>query len=158
MIDYGVVAGFESILTSVSIGRDGFVLGIIAEGDAFLEILAFDGTKHEIIVPCFGGTCPRTPWISEDGNKVAYMSGEADLVIYDLDAGRVFSEIDLGTPANAPDSFSGWSITDFDSITVAVSVTTSDTHGNLTYGEARLVTVGGDITAYPTPGAVTFVR
>ena len=158
VIDYGIVAGFESILTSVSIGRDGFVLGIIAEGEAFLETLGFDGAKHEIIVPCFGGTCPRTPWISEDGNKVAYMSGEEKLVIYDLDAGRVFTDVDLIVPAAAPATFSGWSITDFDGVTVAVSATTSDTHGNLTYGEARLVTVSGDVTAYPTPGAVTFVR
>lgn len=156
--DYGVVAGFESTLVSATLTPTGFILGIRAEGDAFLQTLGFDGTQSEVIVPCFAGTCPRRPWSSTDGRTVAYLSGLSNLVIYDLASDRVLTDIDLGIPISAGESFPGWAITDFDDVTVAVAEITFDADGNLTYGNAFLITLGGEITEYATQGAITFIR
>ncbi len=156
--DYGVVAGFESTLVSASLSPTGFVLGIRAEGDAFLQTVGFDGKEGEIIVPCFTGTCPRRPWVSDDGKTVAYLSGVSNLVIYDLASQRVFTDIDLGIPLSATVDFPGWAITDFDDVTVAVAEITFDSDGNLTFGDAFLVTIGGEVTEYGTSGAITFIR
>ena len=156
--DYGVVAGFESTLASASLSPTGFVLGILGEGEAFLQTLGFDGKEGEIIVPCFTGSCPRRPWVSADGQTVAYLSGLSNLVIYNLDSDRVFTDIDLGIPLTAANDFPGWAITDFDDVTVAVAEITFDTEGNLTYGNAFLVTIGGEVTEYGTQGAITFIR
>lgn len=156
--DYGIVAGFESTLASASFSPTGFVLGIFGEGEAFLQTLGFDGKQGEIIVPCFTGSCPRRPWVSTDGETVAYLSGLSNLVIYDLDSDRVFTDIDLGIPLTAGNDFPGWAITDFDDVTVAVAEITFDADGNLTYGNAFLVTIGGEVTEYGTQGAVTFIR
>ena len=156
--DYGVVAGFESTLESASLSPTGFVLGIRAEGDAFLQSVDFGGREGEIIVPCFAGTCPRRPWVASDGRTVAYLSGLSNLVIYDLASDRVFTDIDLGIPANAANEFPGWAITDFDDVTVAVAEIGFDEDGNLAYGNAFLITIGGEITDYGAKGAITFIR
>lgn len=156
--DYGIVAGFESTLGSASLSPTGFVLGILGEGEAFLRTLGFDGKEGEIIVPCFTGSCPRRPWGSADGETVAYLSGLSNLVIYDLDSDRVFIDIDLGIPLTAANDFPGWAITDFDDVTVAVAEIAFDADGNLTYGNAFLVTIGGEVTEYGTKGAITFIR
>jgi len=156
--DYGVVAGFESTLVSASFSPTGFVLGIRAEGQASLQKVGFDGSESEVIVPCFTGTCPRRPWVSSDGQTVAYLSGPSNLVIYDLATDRVFTDIDLGIPLTATVDFPGWAITDFDDVTVAVAEITFDSDANLTFGNAFLITIGGEVTEYGTKGAITFVR
>ena len=155
---YGVVAGFETVLESASIGPDGFVLGVVAEGDAFLLTVGWDSREGEIIIPCFGGTCPRTPWTSSDGSLIAYLSGESNIVVYDLGSDRVFADVDLGPAVAIPNGFSEWRVTDFNGVEVVVSNIGVSDDGTAVYGNAVIVTLGGEVTLYEDPGIVTFVR
>lgn len=153
--DHGVVAGFETILTSASMSTDGIVAGVIAEGDAFLVLLRWDGTETEIIVPCFGGSCPLSPRISPNGQQVAYVSGDGVVVVYDLDQDRVIVNEDLSSGASlGPD----WVVTDFNGRTAAITRLVYREDGTVVDGDVLLLTIGEDFTEYGEKGRVTFVR